>query len=298
MSKDKSGIKYFFMAFAVTAVVLAIVFVPIYLTVIPMAGMNSTETEVESKAEKPSKISYTPNKNDRLNILIGLTDDTDRLITVYLCRLYPQKQSIPATSLPVETLFQSNDELITLEHQYSQNGMLGLCDAVSGMLNIEVDKYAKISKNDFISIVNYIGSIEYFIPENLVYENKEQNIYINIPKGIQNLDGERLYTLITFPQFSDTLFKHKLYTDIISSYINLRLDEWYMNNIDSVFAFIVNNSESNISVIDHAQYKKPFLYTITSGNNVGVGVFLNFDEVENGVRISKESFDMIDVYFK
>lgn len=299
MRDNKSGAKYFFISFLVTMVVLAAVYIPVFIAVHPKDTVYAEEAlQVAEEEQLTSQVEYEPKENDILNMVFVVTDQNDKLISVYLCRLNPVKRQIPVTCLPNELLINSKDEMITLNQEYLQNGIQGLSKVISQNFGIKIHRYAKTTQNNFIKMVDYLGSLEYLIPENLIYDNSEEHVYINIPKGMQSFDGERLNTLITFPSFSDTLFKHKLYTDVMSSYINQRLDQWYFDNIDKIFSFIINNIYSDISIMDHTRYKTPFLYTMTSNDPVSIGVFLDFEERDNGVLITDESLLMIDVYFK
>lgn len=294
---DSSGIKYFFISFSITLIVLTIIFIPIYLVVTPKKiDEGSNIINIVENNNFP-KMDYSPRKEDIISILIALTDESDHLVAIYLCGMNPITQQISASSLPTGLIFQRENESVTFERQYSEKGMIGLQNAVKILFDVDVPKYARITKSQFISIVNYIGSLEYLVPENLVYEETDQNIFINIPEGMQDLDGERLYTLMTFPGFDDTVFKHKLYTDIITSYINQRMDRWYYDNIDTIFPFIANQSDSNISIMDHTRYKRAILYTISSDKSIGSSVFLDIISDESGVNIMQESKDLIDVHF-
>lgn len=293
-----SGIKYFFISFSITICVIAVIFVPIYLTITHSKKTENKQLPQNSETIETQRVNYSPDEKDKFNLILGIIDENDDLLTSYLLQLNPVKQQIPVASIPTNIVANVNEQTSTLKEIYKEKGMIGLSNEIQNIFDIPDSKYAKISKKDFITIVNYMGSLEYLIPQNLSYENSEQNIYINIPQGMQSLDGERLYKLMTFPEFNDIPFKQKLYSDIFTAYINQHLDEWYMNNIDSIFSFVINNMDSNISIIDHTRYKNPLLYTITSTENIGTSVFLEFTDSDNGVLVTKESLDLLEAYFK
>lgn len=63
---------------------------------------------------------------------------------------------------------------------------------------IEIDYHILIDLEGFNSIVDAIGGVEMYVPYDLHYSDPEQNLYINIDKGQQILDGDKAEQFVRF----------------------------------------------------------------------------------------------------
>ena len=67
--------------------------------------------------------------------------------------------------------------------------MQALCDRLETQLCITIDEYVLINTSGFCSIIDAVGGVNFEVPFDMFYEDPEQDLYINIPKGWQHLDG-------------------------------------------------------------------------------------------------------------
>lgn len=65
-------------------------------------------------------------------------------------------------------------------------------------LCIKIDYYASIDLDAFVNIVDIIGGVEIDVPADLKYEDPDQNLYINIKKGYQTLNGKQAEGFVRF----------------------------------------------------------------------------------------------------
>ncbi len=63
---------------------------------------------------------------------------------------------------------------------------------------IPVDYYAQVNLNGFRGIVNALGGVEMYVPDDMYYKDPYQDLYINIKKGQQVLDGETAEGFVRF----------------------------------------------------------------------------------------------------
>ena len=69
------------------------------------------------------------------------------------------------------------------------------------ILGIEIDHYVKVDLNAFRKIVDAIGGVEVDVPQNMFYEDPYQDLYINLKKGPQLLDGDKAEQLVRFRSY-------------------------------------------------------------------------------------------------
>ena len=69
-----------------------------------------------------------------------------------------------------------------------------LCEA----LCINIDEYILIDTSGFRGVIDAVGGIDYDVPQDMFYEDPEQNLYINLQAGYQHLDGSQCEQLIRY----------------------------------------------------------------------------------------------------
>ncbi len=65
-------------------------------------------------------------------------------------------------------------------------------------LGVDIDYYVKMDLDVFRYIVDVIGEITVDVPEDMIYSDPFQDLYINIPAGTQSLNGAQAEQLIRF----------------------------------------------------------------------------------------------------
>lgn len=65
-------------------------------------------------------------------------------------------------------------------------------------LCIKIDFYASVDLVAFRNIVDIIGGVDLDIPNDMDYEDPEQDLYIHLKKGYQHLDGEKAEQFVRF----------------------------------------------------------------------------------------------------
>jgi LCP family protein required for cell wall assembly len=66
---------------------------------------------------------------------------------------------------------------------------------------IPIDKYIFIELAGFKELVDAVGGVEMYVPQNMHYEDPYQNLYINLQEGWQTLDGNKAEQLVRFREY-------------------------------------------------------------------------------------------------
>lgn len=75
-------------------------------------------------------------------------------------------------------------------HAYAHGGARLAIDTVSQFLDVPIHYYVRVDFTGFANIVDAIGGVEMYVDRHLYYEDPTQDLVINIPEGVQNMDGE------------------------------------------------------------------------------------------------------------
>ena len=75
-------------------------------------------------------------------------------------------------------------------------------DEIENILRVHIDNYVVISLDAFKEIVDAIGGVDMYVPQNMYYVDNSQGLYINLKEGQQHLDGEDAEGLVRFRQYA------------------------------------------------------------------------------------------------
>lgn len=145
------------------------------------------------------------------NVLIMATDeDGTRTDTLMLASFNKKTNQVSILSIPRDTYITVSDESYALmRREYPQPGSKSmkinavhhfggekhgvelLKKEVSNLLGVDINFYVKVNFEAFRYIIDSVGGIEFDVPCNMSYSDPLQNLYINLQKGTQVLNGQQ-----------------------------------------------------------------------------------------------------------
>ena len=166
---------------------------------------GSEPVETEPPAETDAPVSEYVVKEDVYNILVIGHDDTALLADVVMIVNCDVKNSkISVMQIPRDTLVtigvSTNKNNEAFSHYYMKAKWAGNDDPyteagiqyeqlLEKSLCINIHHRVVMNLAGFQAIVDAMGGVSVNVPCDMVYEDPEQDLYINIPKGWQHLDG-------------------------------------------------------------------------------------------------------------
>jgi len=79
-----------------------------------------------------------------------------------------------------------------------QYGVELLKEELTNLLDVDINFYVKVDFEAFRYIIDSIGGVEFDVPRNMSYTDPLQNLYINLQKGSQKLNGEQAEHLLRY----------------------------------------------------------------------------------------------------
>jgi len=189
----------------------------------------------------------------RFNILLaGL--ENKRTDTIMLVSYDTENKTADIISLPRDTYLPRNTddeaELKKINAVYGQEGIEGLTLRVQGLLGIPVEKYAVIDYEAVVACVDMIGGVQVDVPFHMEYTDiyDDPPLYIDIPEGVQVLDGEQSLKFLRFRKGYDNqdLGRIEAQQQFIKSFVKRYLGLQLPEVIKEAYSHI----ETNISVSD------------------------------------------------
>lgn len=140
----------------------------------------------------------------RLNILCLGTDKLSasgsRADTILLVSLDTKAGEAGVISIPRDTRvwLPSHNRWDRVNAAYARGGPELVMEAVSNLLQVPVQYYVQTDFEGFEKIVDILGGVEITVEREMVYEDKAQDLYINLKPGRQVLDGEKALQYVRY----------------------------------------------------------------------------------------------------
>ena len=135
-------------------------------------------------------------------ILLAATDKEGYRTDTMMVMCYDTvKQTVGVVSVPRDTLVARPDEHVHLA--YGKGGVEQRVEDISQMLGIPIDGYIKVNIKGFITLVDYLGGIDFYVPCNMDYDDPIQDLHIHYKKGQQKLGGQQAMEVARFRKNND-----------------------------------------------------------------------------------------------
>jgi len=137
-----------------------------------------------------------------VNILAFGIDDTkgvQRADTIVVFHLDPDRHRIGALSIPRDTRVDiTGHGLKKINHAYAYGGVTLLKQSVSKFLGIPIHYYVRFNLEGVSKIVDEIGGINMDVDRNMLYRDEAGDLYIDLKKGNQELNGSQVVQYLRF----------------------------------------------------------------------------------------------------
>ena len=156
-----------------------------------------------SGAAKPEDPMALNRRKNVYTILLAATDkDGTRTDTMMVMCYDTEKQTVGVVSIPRDSLIDRGSghhaKLV-----YGKGGVEQRVEDISQMLGIPIDGYIKVNIKGFITLVDYLGGIDFYVPCNMDYDDPFQNLSIHYKEGQRKLSGQQAMEVARFRKNND-----------------------------------------------------------------------------------------------
>ncbi len=131
------------------------------------------------------------------NIFLAATDLEGFRPDVMMVLCYDTvEQTVGVASVPRDTLVARKSGSPHLA--YGKGGLEERVREVSNMLGVPIDYYIKVNIKGFITLVDYLNGIDFYVPCNMNYDDPEQNLHIHYKEGQTHLNGQQAMEVARF----------------------------------------------------------------------------------------------------
>lgn len=204
-------------AFAVVVLAVAGYAASVFFLYEPPAGnvndelpfVPSPDTDVEEEEEEVEIVI----EDKQYNFLVVARDKVSGLTDVMMVINYNiTDQSLSVMQIPRDTYVEIDDyyyHKINGAYSYYQSGRRGeenasraalrdLADFLEQNLCIKIHYTAYMNIDGFSDIVDAIGGVEMYVPQDMYYPDPNQGLSINLKKGYQTLNGDKAEQFVRY----------------------------------------------------------------------------------------------------
>lgn len=136
------------------------------------------------------------------NFLLAATDAEGYRTDIMMVMCYDTvEQRVGVVSVPRDTLVarkSGNPHLV-----YGKGGVEQRREDISQMMGIPIDYYIKVNIRGFISLVDYLNGVDFYIPCDMNYDDPIQDLHIHYKKGTTHLTGQQAMEVARFRKNND-----------------------------------------------------------------------------------------------
>ena len=145
--------------------------------------------ESDLSEEQTNKSGY-----ELVNSFEGPTD------TMLLLRFDPEAKKLTVLSIPRDTRTYIEGHGLTKVNAANIHGGPALtAKTVSELLEgVGIDRYVRVNVQGVQNLVDALGGVTVYVPEDMKYQDDSQHLYINLKQGRQHLNGDKALQLLRF----------------------------------------------------------------------------------------------------
>lgn len=138
-----------------------------------------------------------------------------------------------------------------INHVYAKKSIWALKESVENIIGVKIPYYVLIDYSSVASIVDMVNGIKVDVPEDMKYTDRANNLFINISKGLQILDGEKSVEYLRYRSDSQAdLGRIKRQVNFMYLILQKKNELLRMSNVKNVLKILYQKVSTNITLQD------------------------------------------------
>ena len=192
---------------------------------------------------------------DKNILVIGSDQSKINADVIMLVQLDAKTKSVDVISVLRDTLIKYNGRNYKINAALHLGGEEFLVEQVEDVLNVKIDNYVFLSYDGFREIIDALGGVDFYVPQNMYYHDPEQNLLINLKEGQQHLDGNKAEQLVRFRQYPmGDIQRTQVQRDFLVALYKQKLNSDIVKNYKTIVPAVMEFLDTDIGIQDALQY--------------------------------------------
>ena len=194
--------------------------------------------------------------NTRENIVVFGTDKSGlRSDTIMLFSVSEKQNNINVISIP-------RDLKVKLGENYQKiNAALAIgkeslaVKTVKEVTGVPIHHYITVNFDAVEDVVNALGGVDFYVPNNMHYEDPYQELYIHLDKGQQHLNGAQAVQLLRYRGYAMAdIERTNVQRDFIQALVDQKLTISNFDKIPEIYSAVNKHIKSNMTLANVMGY--------------------------------------------
>jgi LCP family protein required for cell wall assembly len=182
---------------------------------------------------------------EKVNSFDGPTD------TMLLLRFDPEAEKLKVLSIPRDTQTYIEGQGVSKINSANALGGPALSAKVTSELleGVGIDRYIRVNVQGVQSLVDALGGVTVYVPQDMKYQDDSQHLYINLKKGKQHLDGDKALQFLRFryDKFGD-IGRVQRQQILMRALMEQALNPATLARLPKILSLIQSHLDTNLSV--------------------------------------------------
>lgn len=132
-------------------------------------------------------------------LLLGVDHNKKNADAIFLVGINATEKKATVSLIPSNTIVpEANDKRYKLGELYASRSVNFYREFIAQETGITPDYYAAMPMHALANLIDFLGGIQYNVPEDMYYFDPTQNLKINLQKGNQLLTGDQAVQLVAY----------------------------------------------------------------------------------------------------
>ena len=171
--------------------------------------------------------------------------------TMLLLRFDPESKKLNVLSIPRDTRTYIEGQGVAKINAANVYGGPALsAKTVSELLDgVGIDRYVRVNVQGVQSLIDALGGVTVYVPQDMKYQDDSQHLYINLKQGKQHLDGEKALQLLRFRYDKNgDIGRVQRQQMVIRALMEQALNPTTLARLPKILAVIQSHIDTNLSV--------------------------------------------------
>ena len=130
----------------------------------------------------------------RTVLILGMDNEGLRSDVMMVAFVNGRTGNVDIVSVPRDTKVRIGK----LTSAHAIGGVEQTKETIEELLDIKIDNYVKFSFKTFNDVIDSLGGVDYYVPQDMYHNDPTQDLLINLKEGMQHLDGDKAQQLVRF----------------------------------------------------------------------------------------------------
>lgn len=241
------NVKKFFSIFFISTIILLLICLTVGFIYVYNTNIGSGEDLAELDKALPNQVK---------NIAIIGTDKSGlHSDTIMIFSLSTKKGTISCTSILRDTKAKYKGSTVKITEAMAYGKESAVIQAIKDITGLQIHDYVTFNFKAVEDVIDALGGVDFYVPQNMNYEDPEQDLYIHLRKGQQLLDGKKALQLLRFRSYPMAdITRTETQRDFMEAVFEQKANAKYIGSIPKIYSAINKNIKSSLSLAEIKDY--------------------------------------------